>query len=119
MSMKLFSNGRCLGDLHDYSYETPWAYGFIKPLDEAEYQRLCQASYVINVVIEEDWGDLTADEETAVYNQRLAQLGITDADIDQFQRSEWEIRNADNHDRNGHITLAECTFDGLIRWRYS
>ena len=34
-----------------------------------------------------DWMiDVKAEEETAVYNQKLAQLGITDTDIDQFQR---------------------------------
>jgi hypothetical protein len=116
--MKLYCDGQLFGTLSQYTYATPWAEARIKPVDAAAYRTLCQASYFLNEVIEEDWGDLTSEEEERVYNRRLADLSLTEADLSRFQECRWEILEADCEDRQGIISLAECTQDGWVRWRW-
>lgn len=116
--MKLYCDGRLFGILTGYTYETPWAWASIKPVDAAAYAALCQAGYFLNVVLEEEWGDLSAEEERQEYDRRLAQLGLTEKVIDRFRTSRWEVREADHPDRQGLITLYDCEPDGWLRWRW-
>jgi hypothetical protein len=116
--MKLYCDGQLFGSLRNYTYATPWAEAQIDPVDPAAYRTLCQASYFLNEVIEEDWGDLSPAEEERVYDQRLADLGLAEADLSRFQDGQWAIREADQPDHEGPITLAECTSDGWVRWRW-
>lgn len=115
--MKLYSNGDLIGSLTNYSYETPWASARIEPVDPELYRRLCQASYFLSIVLNENWGELTEEEENRVYAQRLAGLQITDADIVRFQGT-WEIRESDHPDRQGMIWLQSCDPDFWVSWRW-
>ena len=116
--MKLYHNGNLFGSLTNYTYETPWAYADIEPVDPAAFDTLCRAYYFLDVVIEEDWGNLTDQEEDQVYARRLADLKLTEADLNQLRHGDWEIRETERPDRQGKIALTECHTDGWIRWRW-
>ena len=116
--MKLYHDNKLVGNLTRYTYETPWAYALLEPINNSNYTKLAQVSHFLNVVIEEDWGDLTPEEEDQVYQERLVALGLTEADIEQFQASRWEVREAESPNRQGIISLYECGPDGWLRWRW-
>lgn len=115
--MKLYCNGELIGSLTNYFYETPWASARIEPVDPEAYDRLCRASHFLSIVLNENWGDLTEEEENQVYAQRLADLQLTDTDLTRFQ-GKWEIRESDHRDRQGEISLNTCDPDRWVTWRW-
>lgn len=116
--MKLYFDGTLLGSLSHYSYETPWASAHLTPEDPATLTMLSQVSHFINIELEEFWGDMTPEEETAEYDRRLAALGITHEDVDNFQYGRWEVKDANPPDPQGFISLYDCSADGALRWQW-
>ncbi len=117
--MKLYCNDELIGVLHNYSYDTPWARAELEPVDAAAYGVLCQASHFLNEVLDEDWGDLSPEEEAEIFRERLTKLGLTGAAVKRFQASRWEIREASHPDRQGPISLYACEPEGWLRWQWS
>ena len=116
--MKLYLNSALVGELSEYSYETPWATARIAPADAAAYKRLCAAGRFLAVDVEEDWGDLTREEEDREYARRLVKYGIVEADVDAFQSGRWEIINSDSTHLQGPVWVNECDERGWVTWRW-
>ncbi|MCA9958665.1 MAG: hypothetical protein KC443_06515 [Anaerolineales bacterium] len=118
--MKLYRDAIFFGDLHDYQYETPWAFARLTAADAAEHAVCCRVSRLLNEVIEDDalWEGLSAEEEEALYAQQLAALDLTETAVAAYRNAHWEIRAAERADWNGAITIYEFETDGWIRWRW-
>lgn len=116
--MRLYLNEKLIGELNDYSYETPWATARIAPTDVAIYGRLCAASRFLNIDIEEDWGGLSREEEDHEYVRRLQHYGISETDIAALQSGQWEIVNPQSPHLQGPIVVGECDERGWITWRW-
>lgn len=116
--MNLYRDGKLFGRLTHYGYETPWATATLTPAEPDDYKTLCQVSYLLNVVLDEmDVAETDRDEDQR-YEQALVQLRISEADVQQFHASQWEIHEAECPALQGSITLYECDSDGWIRWRW-
>ena len=116
--MELYCDDHPWGLLTQYTYATPWAEAKLRPADEAVFATLCRVSHFLTTILEESGNDLTETEEEAEYERHLAQLELSESDVDRFHGSHWEIRSDHPH-RQGTITLYEANPDGWIRWRWS
>jgi hypothetical protein len=85
--------------------------------DPELYARLCRVSVFLDNAIEEDWAQLTDQEENNEYLQRLASYDITESDVAYLQGGAWEILEGDHPDRNGFISLYRCSNE-WVEWRW-
>ncbi len=116
--MNLYLNGKLVGELSDYGYETPWATARLLPLDADLVRRLAAASRFLAVDIEQDWGALSREDEDREYARRLAAYAISESDVEVLQGGAWEIANADAPQLQGPISIAEVDERGWVTWRW-
>jgi hypothetical protein len=112
--MQLFHQGKRLGALSRYGYETPWASAWLVLADPALLSRYATiaAFFAWSEALPDDLPDAEAD---ARYNQELTARGLTEEDLDSWWR-DWQVQGTDGvlHE----VSLYQFETDGYVVWRW-
>jgi hypothetical protein len=110
----LFFQGRLVGALSSYGYETPWAVARLEPADPDLYRRLLGVCEMHTEV--EAWPETSREEDEARWLDANRRHGISEADHDDFNRGPWAVRTVDGADHE--IWLPTLDRDGFVTWRW-
>jgi hypothetical protein len=108
--LRLLRDGRPVGTVVSYGYETPWATGRLAADDPGEQARGDAICAFLA------WLDAQPDLSDEEYARACAWRGLTEAEIDDWYRAEWAlVDEAGTH----HPAYALAFLgDGFVTWRW-
>lgn len=113
--IKLFFEGRLVGSINSFSYETPRASGKVKFKNENFFLQLVSVTSMAAFDLEVDELDIPDDEEDILWEKKLSELGITWDDLKLDHDRHWTAQESGGESQN--IYAVRFYENGLMEWR--
>ncbi len=105
-----------MATINSYSYETPWASGTVKFIDNSLFDKLVGITTMLFYDLEVDELRLEDAEEEKLWEEKLKELNLIYYDLSSNRNNEWSITNKDIESQPIYAT--RFYQNDYIDWRF-